>query len=212
MNGKDQLQIKVLDPKGKVKGFEPVDEAITSSDVDPRLFTQVVHEHRANRRLGTAWVKDRSEVRGGGKKPWRQKGTGRARHGSIRSPIWKGGGVVFGPHGRKYAYHLPHGMKRQALRAGLKMKAEEGNLFLVNDFVSADGKTKTMAEWTGRIGLKKPLIIADQYDRKTYLSIRNLAHVRLTTAHEAGPLDVLAYHECVLTRTGYEKLLERLKS
>jgi large subunit ribosomal protein L4 len=155
-------------------------------------------------------TKNRGEVSGSGKKPWRQKGTGRARAGSVRSPLWRKGGTTFGPQPRDYAYELPKRMRRLALIAGLKGKAQEGKLFLVDEITCKEGKTREFAALTDRLALKKPVVILDAPDALAARSARNLKHVVLTTSDQVAPYDVLASDECLFTKKGYARLLERL--
>lgn len=206
------LELKVLNESGKTIEKIPLDDIIAGSGSSPHLMYQTAVMAQANRRLGTAKVKDRSEVSGGGKKPWRQKGTGRSRHGSIRSPLWRKGGVTFGPAPRDYAYQLPRRMKTLALIAGLKVKAQEGKLFLIDEFVSKNGKTKEMFALTEKLALQKPVVITDASDALTMRSVRNLKNVHITTSEQVAPYDVLASNECLVTKKGYACLLKRLKA
>ena len=204
------LTIQVLDSKGKVSGSEPLDARIAESETHPHLLHQYERMYQANQRLGTAKVKDRSEVSGGGKKPWRQKGTGRARVGSIRSPIWTKGGVTFGPGSRKYDFQLPAQLKQRALAAGLKRKAVDAKLFMIDEFKIESGKTKACAESLERLRLKKPVIIKEDHDEPTIRSARNIQRLRVAESRDVSAHDVMASDECVLTRAGYGRLLERL--
>ena len=137
----------------------------------------------ANQRQGTASTKTRAEVRGGGRKPWRQKGTGRARHGSIRSPIWVGGGVVFGPKPREYRQAMPKKARRAALRSALSAKVRDGELIVSESLTLAEPKTKQMAAVLGRLSAeRKPLIVLAERDRNVELSTRNLPG----RGHDAG--------------------------
>lgn len=205
-------ELKVLNASGKTIETIPVDDIIAGSDTSSHLLHQAAVMAHANRRLGTAKTKTRAEVSGGGRKPWRQKGTGRARAGSNRSPLWRGGGTTFGPQPRDFAYQLPKRMKRLALIAGLKVKASEGKLFIIEEFAAVNGKTKSIAQLTGKLCLKKPVVIIEAHDPAVVKSVRNIKRLVLTTSDQVAPYDVLASDECVMTRKGYSRLLERLKA
>lgn len=206
------FELKVLSAAGKTLESIPADAIISSSETHPHLLYQSAVMAQANQRVGTVKTKTRGEVSGGGKKPWRQKGTGRARHGSIRSPIWRKGGTTHGPKVRDFSYQLPKRMKLLALIAGLKDKVLEGKVYLIDEFASKDGKTKAMAGLVTKLELAKPVIITDAYDKKTLQSVRNIHNVVLTTSDQVAPYDVLASNECLITRKGYENLLKRLKT
>ena len=205
-----KLEIKLINENGKVTGSEPLDLSIAKAETHSHLLHQYELAFQANQRLGTAKAKDRSEVRGGGKKPWRQKGTGRARVGSIRSPLWTKGGVTFGPGNRKYGEKLPKRLKQMALIAGLKRKALDEKLYLIQDFKIDSGKTKACQAAVGRFQLKKPLIVRESHDLSTVRSARNLKRLQVAVSAEVSAHDVLVNDECVLTRAGYQNLIQRL--
>ena len=205
-------EIRVLNDHGKTVETVPIDDIIATSETKSHLLYQAAVAAQANNRVGTVMTKNRSEVSGGGKKPWKQKGTGRARHGSIRSPLWRHGGTTFGPRPRDYGYELPRRMKTLALIAGLKVKAVEGKLFMIEEFASKDGKTKGMASLAAKLSLKKPIVITDHHDPMTLRATRNLKNVHLTTSDQVAPYDVLVSDECLLTKKGYSKLIDRLKA
>jgi large subunit ribosomal protein L4 len=197
--------------KPKSLNAESIHPLIAKVEVHPHLIYQNAVMSLANRRVGTAHTKDRSEVSGGGKKPWRQKGTGRARHGSTRSPIWRKGGVTFGPRTRDYSYDLPKKMKVLGLLAGVKEKAKEGRCYVMDDFNVKTGKTKESSNWMKKVSFKKPLIISDQFDGHTLRSTKNLKKLTLVTSNQVTLFDVLESHECVFTRKGYDAMIERAK-
>src|SRR3989338_8326382 len=138
------MKAQVYSKKGNKKGEVVLNPEIFAARVNKRLLELVANAYSANRRRGTADTKTRKEVRGGGKKPWKQKGTGRARHSSIRSPIWRGGGTVFGPHPRSYYVAMPQTMRRQALISALSFRGDQKNVFLLEDVNLETAKTK---EW-----------------------------------------------------------------
>ena len=206
------MENKLYNKEAQEIGTVELPAALFALPWNADLVHQVVTSMLANRRQGTAATKGRGEVRGGGKKPWKQKGTGRARHGSIRSPLWRHGGTTFGPRPRDYGYELPRRMKTLALIAGLKVKAVEGKLFMIEEFASKDGKTKGMASLAAKLSLKKPIVITDHHDPMTLRATRNLKNVHLTTSDQVAPYDVLVSDECLLTKKGYSKLIDRLKA
>ncbi len=207
-----EIKMRLVDEKGKASVGEPLDELIVNNRTHPHLLHQAVVMVEANKRLGTAKVKTRAEVRGGGKKPWRQKGTGNARHGSSRSPIWRKGGVTFGPGEREYGFTLPKKMKAHALLAGIKAKARLGKFLVIDDLNVKEGKTKEMADWMKKLSLKKPLLIRESSSPLVNRSCRNIKKIKVTTSDHVAAFDVLSSDECVATRKGYEKLMNRLRS
>ena len=205
-----KLEIQVLGTNGKVASREALDPAIAGADSSNHILYQVERYYQANFRQGTRAVKDRSMVSGTGKKPWKQKGTGRARHGSMRSPIWIKGGVSFGPLPKDFSYSLPKKILREALILGLKKKAKDGLLFLVEDFKISSGKTKDCSKTVGQYGWRKPLVITEQQDPMTLRSGKNISELTLTQSLGVSAHDVLFSRECVMTRGGYKNLLKRL--
>jgi large subunit ribosomal protein L4 len=174
------------------------------------LLYEVVNMQRASRRAGTASTKTRAAVRGGGKKPWRQKGTGRARAGSTRSPIWVGGAIVFGPQPRDYSYRLPASARRSALRSALAMKVREGKLVVLDAIAIADGKTRSMAQMLDALGLTNVLIIIATADLLLERAARNLPTVKVLRAAGANVEDILRYQHLVLTRDAVAALSGRV--
>ncbi|HHY46715.1 MAG TPA: 50S ribosomal protein L4 [Firmicutes bacterium] len=177
--------------------------------------THVLHEavvmQRASERLGTAKTKTIGEVRGGGIKPWRQKGTGRARHGSRRSPLWPGGATLFGPVPRDYGYELPRKVRRLALRSALSAKAGAGELVIVEDLRMKAPKTREMKEILDRLGIRgKALIVMDQVDENVELSARNIPGVKTIPVEKLNVYDILASDKVLMTRNaarGIEEVL-----
>jgi len=165
----------------------------------------------AGRRAGTAATKEKGEVRGGGKKPWRQKGTGRARAGSIRSPLWVGGGTIFGPHPRSYAYGMPKQARRAALRSMLAQKFREERLTIVDRLELAETKTKAFITLLADLGIDDTvLVVIDEADPRVELAGRNLPHVKVLRAAGLNVYDLLRYHHLVLTKAALAAITERV--
>ncbi len=174
------------------------------------LLYEIVNMQRANRRAGTSSTKTRGEVRGGGKKPWRQKGTGRARAGSSRSPIWVGGATVFGPRPRDYSYRLPASARRSALRSALAMKVREGQLVVVDTIDIPDGKTKSMVAFLATLGIENALIVIEDANPAVERAARNLPTVKVLRVAGANVYDILRHHHLVLTREAVAALSGRI--
>ncbi len=170
---------------------------------------QTVVSQATRRRLGTASSKDRSEVRGGGTKPWPQKGTGRSRHGSTRSPIWVGGGVTFGPHPRDFGTKVPKKMRRAALKSALSDKVREGKLILVDDFAIDTPQTKKMAALLDKLKVSGgALIVGDQPDMNVIKAARNLPRVKTILARQLNSLDILTYNYLVMSKAALQQVEE----
>ena len=204
--------ISVSDMNGKVLETITLDALFTSEAVNTDVVYQAVLMYQAGEREGTAATKTRGEVRGGGKKPWKQKGTGQARHGSRRSPIWRGGGVTFGPHPRDYSYSLPAQLRRRAVTEGMKDKISNGKFYLLKDLNVQEPRTKIVAGVLDALKLEKPLFMVEQKTQNLMLASRNIPGVSVKTADEVNILDVVGHKECVLTKGAYSGLLKRLKA
>lgn len=170
------MKAPLYSKEGKKKGEVVLNPEIYASRINERLLQLIRNGYSANLRHGTADTKTRKEIRGGGKKPWRQKGTGRARHGSIRSPIWRGGGTVFGPHPRDYYVNMPKTMRRQAIVSALSLKAEQKNILLLEDIVLKAAKTKEWAEIMKALPLqgKRALCVVKDVDSKLDRATQNM--------------------------------------
>jgi large subunit ribosomal protein L4 len=165
----------------------------------------------ANRRAGTAATKTRGFVRGGGKKPWKQKGTGRARSGSTRSPLWVGGGTTFGPQPRSYEYRLPKSARRTALRAAIAGKYRDGELFVVNEIELAELKTKRMVEFLARLQMgDSVLVVIPEANEKIEKSARNLPGIKVLRCEGLNVYDLLHYRQVLFTQAALQKVTERL--
>lgn len=174
------------------------------------LLYEVVNMQRANRRAGTSSTKMRGSVSGGGKKPWRQKGTGRARAGSIRSPIWVGGATIFGPQPRDYSYRLPASARRSALRSALAAKVRAGDLVVVDAIEIADGKTKSVARMLDALGVANALIVTAEANPMLERAARNLPRIKVLRAEGANVEDILRHRYLVLTRDAVAALGRRV--
>ena len=180
-----------------------------------RIKTDLIHESvvRANAaaRRGTHATKTRAMVSGSGKKPWRQKGTGRARVGEIRNPLWRKGGTVFGPQPRSYDFHVPRKVEKGALRAALSLRLRDGAVIVVDALSVAEIKTKAAAEMLKRLGVNgKALLVDVKPEDRLALSVRNIEGVRLLASNRVSARDVMDTRRVVLTRAALEKLQEAL--
>lgn len=199
---------KTYNQKGEEVGKTQLPKAVFEVKINPDLVYQVATSQLSNQRQSIAHTKDRGEVSGGGKKPWRQKGTGRARHGSTRSPIWRHGGVAFGPRNEKvYARKINKKMKRLALKMVLSAKAQGNLVLLVDSFDLAEAKTRILAANLRNIrekaeGAQKGsiLIAVPKYDRKFYLAARNIAGVKTIEAAKLNTLDLLGSKFLMLSK------------
>ena len=202
-------QTTILTPDGRDGGTVDLAESLFGAPVKPALIHQAVVRQMAGRRLGTSDTQTRGEVTGGGKKPWRQKGTGRARQGSRRAPQWAGGGVVFGPHPRSYDQKLPAKMRRSALRGVLSAKQADGEVRVVEGFQIDEARTRTMLErLAGWNAGGKVLLVLPSRDEKVELSCRNLREVRVILADSLNVVDLLEADTVVFTRDALARAQE----
>ena len=175
------------------------------------LLAEVVRMQTAGRRAGTASTKERGDVRGGGKKPWKQKGTGRARAGSTRSPLWPGGAVIFGPHPRDYSYGMPKQARRTAIRSALAQKLREERLMIIDRIEFAETKTKHFIAMLRALGIDDSvLVVIDDEDARVELSGRNVPNTKVLRAAGLNVYDLLRYHHLVVTRAALERIKERV--
>ncbi len=180
--------------------------------VKPHVLHEVVVYQLAKRRAGTVSTKGRSDVRGGGKKPWRQKGTGRARAGTSRSPIWRGGGVIHGPKPRVYDLRVPKKVRRLALKMALSQKLIDSELLVVDQFDIERIKTKELVSLLGRFDLGKTLVVIPEADEKVEKSARNIPNVKVLRSEGLNVYDLLNYHHLLMTRDSVGKIEEALGS
>ena len=203
--------LSVFDLNGKPQETLALDPIFHEGAVNTDVIYQVVLMYQAGQREGTAATKDRGHVRGGGKKPWKQKGTGQARHGSRRSPLWRHGGVTFGPLPRDYSYSLPLQLRRRAVAEGVKDKVANGKLIVVRDLQLSAPKTKLVAGLLNIFKLEKPLFLVEQKTENLLLASRNIPGVAIKTNTEVNALDMVSHKECVMTKAAYQGLIKRLK-
>jgi large subunit ribosomal protein L4 len=185
-------------------------EDIFGVDVFPPILHEVVTWQRAKKRAGTACTKSRGEISGGGKKPWRQKGTGRARVGSIRSPLWRGGGTVFGPKPRSYAYTLPRKVRRLALKMALSSKVANGQLVILEDYPYTTPKTKDFVRLLKTFDLEKVLVVTDREHEALRLSARNVPHVQVMPTGGLNVYDILKHNHLVVLSPAVAQIEARL--
>lgn len=202
--------VKMFNQTGAEVGTVELNASVFGIEPNQAVLFDAVIMQRASLRQGTHKVKTRSEVRGGGRKPWKQKGTGRARQGSIRSPQWRGGGIVFGPAPRGYAYKLPKKVRRLAIKSALSTKVLEQNLIVLDDLQVA-AKTKEMVAVLKGLAIeKKALIVTGDANEAVELSARNIPGVTVVTADGVNVLDVLGHNKLVMTKSAVEKVEEVL--
>ena len=186
-------------------------DSVFASPLNRVLIHEAVRAYRAAGRAGTHATKNRSDVRGGGKKPWRQKKTGRARHGSIRSPLWRGGGTVFGPQPRDYGYPFPRRKRRGALRSALSAKVREGKLLVVEALALPSPKTKELVRTMAGLSIPgSALLVEEGENRNLALSARNLPRVKVTPSTALNIVDLLRYDTVVLTERAAHRVAEVL--
>lgn len=209
------LKVKVYNLEGKEVEEINLDPAVFGVKINPALVHQVVEAQLANARLVLADTKTRAEVRGGGRKPWRQKGTGRARQGSIRAPQWVGGGIVFGPTSeRNFSKKINKKMKKSALFMGLTDKVKDNNLIVVDKLEFAEIKTKKLVGILSKLpskGTKSTLIVLANKDEKITKSGRNLQKLKTILADSLNVYDVLKYKYLIIDKAGINKVIETFK-
>jgi large subunit ribosomal protein L4 len=194
-----------------VKQLELADEVFLVKP-NPSLLWEAVKQYRASQRRGTHFTKSRGEVRGGGKKPWRQKGTGRARAGSIRSSLWRHGSIAHGPKPRDYSYTIPEKVLRGALRSALAARFQEHKLTVVDQLSLSEAKTKSFAGALKKLGVEKTvLVVNDAADRNLELSSRNVAGCELVRHHRLHPYQVLSYDQVLISEGALTRLQESLR-
>jgi large subunit ribosomal protein L4 len=207
------LTAKRYSASGQENGTVQLPETAFGAPARPDVVYDALRSYMANQRQGTVATKTRSLVSGGGKKPWKQKGTGRARHGSIRSPIWVGGGTVFGPQPRDYSYQLPKKMRRLAIRSVLSDRARDGVVYVVDDIKFEKPSTKSVATLLKSLNLggKKVMVIGGEPNVTLYRSVRNIAGARVSPARQINVYDLLAT-EAVVVLAGALPALEEVSA
>ncbi|HNY71981.1 MAG TPA: 50S ribosomal protein L4 [Syntrophales bacterium] len=195
----------------KVAEIELSDQ-VFGATVNEAAMYEVVRMQLVTRRLGTAATKTRRDISGGGKKPWRQKGTGRARAGTTRSPIWRGGGTVFGPHPRDYAFKVPRKVRKLALVSALSQKFKEERMIILSDFPLAEVKTKKFKEVVDRFGWKKALVVIDKSNPILEKSSRNLQEIKMIRSEGINVYDLLNHEHVVLLAPSVKNIEGALRS
>ncbi|MHC1700992.1 MAG: 50S ribosomal protein L4 [Humidesulfovibrio sp.] len=203
--------VTVFDQSKKEVGSLDLSPEIFEVEVRPEIMHLVVRAQLAAKRVGTHSTKTRAFVSGGGKKPWKQKGTGHARAGSSRSPIWRGGAVIFGPSPRSYEFKVNRKVRRLALKMALSSRLSEDNLMVLKGIDLPDFKTKRFAEVAKTLGLEKALIVFTEVDNNLLLSARNLPGIKLLPADKLNAYDVLLYPKLVMLESAAVSVQERLK-
>lgn len=204
-------KVSLYNQTGSTVGEIELNDSVFGIEPNKQVLFDAVIMQRASLRQGTHKTKIRSEVAGGGRKPWRQKGTGRARQGSIRSPQWRGGGTVFGPTPRSYSFKLPKKVRRLAIKSALSTKVLEENVLVLDNLVLEAPKTKEMAAVLKGLNVdRKALIVTADLNEAVELSARNLPGVTVVTANGVNVLDVLNHDKLVITKAAVEKVEEVL--
>ena len=202
------VSVKVLNMSGSEVGSVELNENIFGIEINKHVMHQAVVQYLANQRQGTKSAKTRSEVSGGGKKPWRQKGTGRARQGSIRSPQWTGGGVVFAPKPRDFSFKLNKKVKRLALKSALTSKVNEEKFIVVDQLKLNEIKTKEMKKVLNNLKVNKGLVVLEDNNKNVLLSTRNIPNVKTASVNTINVYDILKYETFVVTKEALQKIEE----
>jgi len=210
---KNTLKIDILNIKGKKIDTVELDGKVFDGKVNKELLYQVITAYLANKRKGTHSTKTSGEVSGGGSKPWRQKGTGRARAGSNRSSIWRGGGIVFGPKPRDYSVNIPKKMKRLALKSSLNAKLQDDELVLLEELEAEEPRTSVFAGILKNLGLEKTksLFILNGITENVKLSSRNIPKVFIANSKDVTAYDVLNCKKVIITKSGLDDIVKRVK-
>ncbi len=192
--------VAVYNMEGKEVGTIELSDAVFGVEVNEHLVHMAVVSQLANKRQGTQKAKTRSEVSGGGKKPWRQKGTGHARQGSTRAPQWKGGGVVFAPTPRDYSFKMNKKEKRAALKSALTSRVQENKLIVLDELKLNEIKTKAMVNVLNNLKVSKALVVTKENDKNVYLSTKNIPDVKTALTNTINVYDILKYNTVILTK------------
>ncbi len=200
--------VTVYNKEGNAVGSMELSDAVFGVKVNEHLMHMAVVSQLANKRQGTQSAKTRAEVSGGGIKPWRQKGTGHARQGSIRAPQWKGGGVVFAPKPRDYSFKMNRKEKTLALKSALTTRVQEQKIFVIDGLTFDEYKTKQMKAVLDALNVKKALVVLGEKDEKVIMSARNLPSVRTSLSGSMNVYDILKYENLVITKDAVTKIEE----
>ncbi len=200
--------VTVYNKEGNAVGSMELNDAVFGVEVNEHLMHMAVVSQLANKRQGTQSAKTRAEVSGGGIKPWRQKGTGHARQGSIRAPQWRGGGVVFAPKPRDYSFKMNRKEKALALKSALTTRVQEQKIFVIDSLTFDEYKTKQMKAVLDALKVEKALVVLGEKDEKVAVSARNLPSVRTSLSGSMNVYDILKYENLVITRDAVAKIEE----
>ena len=200
--------VKVFNIEGKEVGSIELNDAVFGVEVNEHLLHMAVVQQLANKRQGTQKAKTRSEVSGGGRKPWRQKGTGHARQGSTRAPQWTGGGVVFAPTPRDYSFKLNKKEKRAALKSALTSRVEENKFIVVDEMKFEEIKTKNFQNALNNLNVTKALVVLEDGNVNAELSARNIAGIKTAKTNTINVYDILKYNTVIATKAAVEKIQE----
>jgi large subunit ribosomal protein L4 len=204
--------VDIKNLKNEVVGKLDLADEVFSGPINEGLLHDAVKQYLASQRAGTHRTKTRAEVAGSGRKPWRQKGTGRARVGEVRNPLWRKGGTVFGPQPRDYGYHLPRKMFRAALRSALAMKLRDNQLNVIDTFTLDTHKTKTFAQALTKLGFDRKVLVVDHQENPNLsMAARNLSDVRLIPNLQLTPYQILNARHVVFSKAAIQALEEVLK-
>ena len=200
--------VKVYNIEGKEVGTIELNDAVFGVEVNEHLMHMAVVQQLANKRQGTQKAKTRSEVSGGGRKPWRQKGTGHARQGSTRAPQWTGGGVVFAPTPRDYSFKLNKKEKRAALKSALTSRVEDNKFIVVDEFKFEEIKTKNFQAMLNNLSVAKALVVVEEGNTNAVLSARNIADVKTAGTNTINVYDILKYNTMIVSKAAVEAIEE----
>ncbi len=205
-------KVSVFNQEGKSAGDITLNDKVFGIEPNQNVLFDAIVMQQASKRQGTHAVKNRSDVRGGGRKPWRQKGTGRARHGSNTSPIWRGGGVVFGPTPRSYSYKLPRKIRRLAILSALSQKVIDSEVSVIESLEFDKPKTKEFRAMLDNMDVKrKALVVLEEENEFAALSARNIEGVKVVAPNNVSVLDVVAHDNLILTKAALEQVEEALQ-
>ncbi|MBQ4473322.1 MAG: 50S ribosomal protein L4 [Lachnospiraceae bacterium] len=200
--------VSVYNMEGQAVGTIDLNDAVFAREIKEQLVHQAVLLQLANKRQGTQSAKTRSEVSGGGKKPWRQKGTGHARQGSIRAPQWTGGGVVFAPKPREYSFKMNRKEKQAAICSALSSRVAESKIFVIDELKVDEIKTKKITKLLAGLNVEKALVVTGEKDEKVVLSARNIPAVRAIASNSINVYDILKYENLVISKDAVAKIEE----
>ncbi len=203
------MQLDVIDIDNKKVGIVEIKDDVFGGKIKKHLLYETIKMQMANKRSGTASTKTKGFVSGGGIKPWKQKGTGRARSGSIRSPLWRHGGTVFGPHPRDYSYDIPKRARKEALKSALSLKIKEDKVKILDSISVDEPKTKKVFDILKKINAASSLIVIDGSNKNLELAARNLKNSKVLKIDGLNVYDILNHENLIVTRSAFQKIEER---